>query len=128
MAAVSYRSFRSICLVGNSWRPECVRAGIHPSLVVATATPPTPGHAPLPSKAEEVGLVCRQLPQCVGSCDLHQEASTSGRSEDHVMTHTSPLKVCHLNTCTIIRHRQMTLLDGHGRSINPALHVAVGLQ
>ena len=127
MVAVAYRSFKNKSLVGNSWRPECVRAGVHPSLVVATATPPTPGHTPLPSKAEEVGLVCRQLPQCVGSCDLQQEASTSGRSEDHVMTHTPPMKVCYLKTCTMIRHKQKTL-RGHVRSINPALHVAVGLK
>ncbi|KAL0020138.1 hypothetical protein WJX77_006173 [Trebouxia sp. C0004] len=57
------------------------RPGPHQSLVVVTAAPPTPGPPLHPSDAEEVGRMCQQLPQCVGSCDLHQEVSSSGRQQ-----------------------------------------------
>ena len=58
-----------------------ILAGPHQSLVVVTAAPPTPGPPLHPGDAEEVGRMCQQLAQCVGSCDLYQEASSSGRQE-----------------------------------------------
>ncbi len=71
-----------------------VVAGTHQSLVVVTAAPPTPGPPLYPSDAEEVGRMCQQLPQCVGSCDLHQEASSSGRQHhEHVASEAPAMQV-----------------------------------
>ena len=71
-----------------------VCAGIFQSLVVATAAPPLPHPAP-PSEAEEVGSMCRQLEQCVGTCDLGQEEVGSSGSSDPacVAASCTPLQV-----------------------------------
>ena len=73
---------------------QYVLAGPHQSLVVVTAAPPTPGPPLHPSDAEEVGRMCQQLAQCVGSFDLHQEASSSGRQQhEHVASGASAMQV-----------------------------------
>jgi len=69
-------------------------AGTHPSLLVVTAAPPTPGPPLHPSDAEQVSRMCQQLAQCVGSCDLHQESSSSGRQQhEHVTSRASAMQV-----------------------------------
>ena len=78
---------------------QSILAGTHPSLVVVTGAPPTPGPPLHPGDVEEVGRMCQQLPQCVGSCDLHQEASISGRLQhEHMASEASTMQV------TLITH------------------------
>jgi len=97
---------------------------------VVTAAPPTPGPSQHPSDAEEVGRMCQQLAQCVGSCDLHQEASSSGRKQhEHVASGASTMQVmCYMH----VYHRYRTDLAKAAscpgfRDLNVVAHVATHL-
>ena len=61
--------------------------------MVATAAPPLLVAAA--SEAEEVGRMCQQLRQCVGSCQLDGTATSSGRAgaDDPAALTAAPMQV-----------------------------------
>lgn len=69
--------------------------------MVATAAPPLPIAAA--AEAEEVGRMCQQLRQCVGSCQLNGPAATtttSGRTEaDQSDATIAPMQVTKHEGC-----------------------------
>ena len=58
---------------------NAMHAGVQPTMVVASASCSSPGHAQAADSVQEVEQMCRQIRQCVGHCDL--QASTSGTGD-----------------------------------------------
>ena len=66
---------------------------------MATAAPPTP--APILADVEEVGQMCQQLRQCVGTCDMQSPVGVSGtEAASETQSVESSVQVC--QTCAVV--------------------------